>query len=171
MSGAQISQVAEAVSQDPNILRMGGNRPVDMSVASPLIAAMMRGPQPAQQMPQQMQSMRQPMQQPMQQGMPQGFPGMQQGMGYNPMMAIASMYRPPVQVQNPIFGGAIPMDFGLPQASRIPEGYTSRASQFRPGEVTAPAPAPAPASGADVMAALTGGYGAPGTVWGGGNQN
>ena len=167
MSGAQISQVAEAVSQDPNILRMGGNRPVDMSVASPLISAMMRGPQPAQQM----QSMRQPMQQPMQQGMPQGFPGMQQGMGYNPMMAIASMYRPPVQVQNPIFGGAIPMDFGLPQASRIPEGYTSRASQFRPSEVPAPAPAP----GADILSFLTGGmfdgYGSPGTVQGGGNQN
>jgi hypothetical protein len=86
--------------------------------------------------------------------------------------AIQQMQRPPVpmQVQNPIFGGTIPMDFGLPQASQIPAGFTPRAAQFRPGPVAAPAP------GADVMAALTGGYGAggygsDGTVWGGGNAN
>ena len=41
------------------------------------------------------------------------------------------------QVQNPIFGGAIPMDFGLPQASQIPAGFQVR--QFTPGEFN-PAP-------------------------------
>jgi hypothetical protein len=87
--------------------------------------------------------------------------------------AIQQMQRPPVpmQVQNPIFGGTIPMDFGLPQASQIPAQFTPRAAQFRPGPVAAPAPAP----GADVLSFLTGGmfdgYGSPGTVQGGGNQN
>jgi hypothetical protein len=46
--------------------------------------------------------------------------------------AIMSMQRQPMQsVQNPFFGGAIPMDFGLPQASQIPAGFQVR--QFTPG--------------------------------------
>ena len=46
--------------------------------------------------------------------------------------AIMSMQRQPMQsVQNPFFGGAIPMDFGLPQASQIPADFQVR--QFTPG--------------------------------------
>ena len=46
--------------------------------------------------------------------------------------AIMAMQRQPVQqVQNPIFGGAIPMNFGLPQASQIPADFVVR--QFTPG--------------------------------------
>jgi hypothetical protein len=36
------------------------------------------------------------------------------------------------QVQNPIFGGAIPMEFGLPQVNQIPAGYQSALAQYRP---------------------------------------
>ena len=99
--------------------------PMAMQQIAPLIqSAMAQMPQMQQQMPQRMpQQMQQPMQQPM---------GMTQ-MGYNPMLAIAQMQRQPMQqVQNPIFGGAIPMDFGLPQASQIPAGYQSALAQYRP---------------------------------------
>ena len=99
--------------------------PMAMRQIAPLIqSAMSQMPQMQQQMPQRMpQQMQQPMQQPM---------GMTQ-MGYNPMLAIAQMQRQPMpQVQNPIFGGAIPMDFGLPQASQIPVGYQSALAQYRP---------------------------------------
>ena len=54
--------------------------------------------------------------------------------------AIMAMQRQPVQqVQNPIFGGAIPMNFGLPQASQIPADFAVR--QFTPGKFT-PKPGP-----------------------------
>ena len=63
--------------------------------------------------------------QPMQQ-MPQMQPQ------FDLSQAIMAMQRQPVQqVQNPIFGGAIPMNFGLPQASQIPADFVVR--QFTPG--------------------------------------
>jgi hypothetical protein len=83
------------------------------------------------QMPQMQQQMPQRMPQQMQQPM-----GMTQ-MGYNPMLAIQQMQRQPMpQVQNPIFGGAIPMDFGLPQVNQIPAGYQSALAQYRPSPFT-----------------------------------
>ena len=52
---------------------------------------------------------------------------------YNPMQAIQQMQRQPVQqVQNPVFGGAIPMNFGLPQASQLPAQYQSPLAQMLP---------------------------------------
>lgn len=59
---------------------------------------------------------------------------------YNPSQAIQQMQRQPVQiqpwqsraVQNPIFGGTIPISFGLPQASQIPVAYQSPLASFRP---------------------------------------
>ena len=46
------------------------------------------------------------------------------------------MQRQPMQsVQNPIFGGSIPMNFGLPQASQIPADFQVR--QFTPGKFNA----------------------------------
>jgi hypothetical protein len=97
------------------------SNPMAMQQIAPLIqSAMSQMPQMQQQMPQQMQ---QPM-------------GMTQ-MGYNPMLAIQQMQRQPMpQVQNPVFGGAIPMDFGLPQASQIPAGYQSALAQYRPSPFT-----------------------------------
>ena len=54
--------------------------------------------------------------------------------------AIMAMQMQPVQqVQNPIFGGAIPMNFGLPQASQIPADFQVR--QFTPGKFN-PKPKP-----------------------------
>lgn len=48
--------------------------------------------------------------------------------GYSPMAAVQNMYRAaPVQIQNPFFGGAIPLDFGIPQQS-----YASPLVNFRP---------------------------------------
>jgi hypothetical protein len=81
--------------------------------------------------------------------------------------AIQQMQRPPVpmQVQNPIFGGTIPMDFGLPQASQIPAQFTPRAAQFRPGPVANPA------LGSMGFGGGMPSYGGEGSVWGGGNQN
>ena len=109
--------------------------PVAMQQIAPLIqSAMFQMPQMQQQMPQQMQQMPQQMQQPM---------GMTP-MGYDPMLAIAQMQRQPMQqVQNPIFGGAIPMDFGLPQASQVPIGYQSAMAQYRPSPFIRP-PVPDP---------------------------
>jgi hypothetical protein len=112
MSGGQLQQVAQSVSQQPMAM---GNNDLSQLIQQALSQSMQ---QPMQQMPQQM---------------PQGFPGMQPGMGYDPMMAIAQMQRQPVQqAQNPFFGGAIPIDFGLPQASQIPAGYQSAMAAFRP---------------------------------------
>jgi hypothetical protein len=77
---------------------------------------------PQMQMPMQMQPMQQ-----MQQMQPQ----------FDLSQAIMAMQRQPVQqVQNPIFGGAIPMDFGLPQASQIPADFQVR--QFTPGAFNSP---------------------------------
>jgi hypothetical protein len=58
---------------------------------------------------------------------------------FNMNQAIQQMQRPAVQmpVQNPIFGGAIPMDFGLPQAAQIPAGYTNPLMSFKPAPFTA----------------------------------
>ena len=55
---------------------------------------------------------------------------------FNPMQAIQQMQRPAVQmpVQNPFFGGPIPMQFGLPQVNQIPMGYQPRLSDFRPSQ-------------------------------------
>lgn len=55
---------------------------------------------------------------------------------FNPMQAIQQMQRPAVQmpVQNPFFGGPIPMQFGLPQVNQIPAGYQPRLSEFRPSQ-------------------------------------
>lgn len=65
---------------------------------------------------------------------------------FNPMQAINQMQRPPVQMQpmqpmpveNPVFGGAIPMNFGLPMASQIPVGYTPRLAAFQPNQTVKP---------------------------------
>lgn len=64
---------------------------------------------------------------------------------YNPMQAIQQMQRQPVQIQpiqNPIFGGSIPMNFGLPQQSQVPIGYQSPLSMFRPAAFDSYRPAP-----------------------------
>lgn len=55
---------------------------------------------------------------------------------FDPMQAIQQMQRPAVQmpVQNPVFGGTIPMNFGLPQASQMPAGYVPRLAAFRPSQ-------------------------------------
>jgi len=78
-------------------------------------------------------------QMPMQQVQPQFMPQpvmpqqQQQQQGpFNLSQAIMAMQRQPMpRVQNPFFGGAIPMNFGLPQASQIPAGFQVR--QFTPG--------------------------------------
>lgn len=98
-----------------------------------LTQGMQQMPQPMGQMPQ----MPQPMPQMPQMGqMQQPMGQMQPPQGYDPMAAIAQMQRPPVQVQNPIFGGAIPMNFALPEASRIPAGYESALAGFKPNPDT-----------------------------------
>lgn len=99
-----------------------------------LTQGMQQMPQPMGQMPQ----MPQPMPQMPQMGQQPQMPQMQQPMqqGYDPMAAIAQMQRPPAQVQNPIFGGAIPMNFALPEASRIPAGYESALAGFKPNPDT-----------------------------------
>lgn len=87
-------------------------------------------PMQRQQQPPMMPQMQMPMQMPMQQ-MPQMQPQ------FDLSQAIMAMQRQPVQqVQNPIFGGAIPMDFGLPQASQIPTDFQVR--QFTPGAFNSP---------------------------------
>ena len=54
---------------------------------------------------------------------------------FDPMQAIQQMQRPQAQpVQNPVFGGTIPMNFGLPQASQIPQGYTPKLAAFMPSQ-------------------------------------
>jgi hypothetical protein len=73
---------------------------------------------------------------------------------FNPMQAIQQMQRQPVQmqpVQNPVFGGSIPMNFGLPQAAQIPTGYVPRLASFQPSQAPIPAP-PAPMSLAQMLA-------------------
>ena len=54
---------------------------------------------------------------------------------FDPMQAINQMQRQPMQqIENPVFGGTIPMNFGLPQASQIPAGYVPRLSAFTPSQ-------------------------------------
>ena len=73
-----------------------------------------------------MQRQQQPPMMPQMQQMPQMQPQ------FDLSQAIMAMQRQPMQqVQNPIFGGAIPMNFGLPQASQIPADFAVR--QFTPG--------------------------------------
>jgi hypothetical protein len=98
-------------------------------------------PMQRQQQPPMMPQMQQMQQmQPMQQ-MPQMQPQ------FDLSQAIMAMQRQPVQqVQNPIFGGAIPMNFGLPQASQIPADFQVR--QFTPGKFN-PKPKPDYSSVAD----------------------
>jgi hypothetical protein len=59
----------------------------------------------------------------------------QQQSAYNPFDAIAQMQRQPMQqpVMNPFFGGQIPMNFGLPEASRIPADFQSALQNFKRG--------------------------------------
>lgn len=86
---------------------------------------------------------------------------------YNPTQAIQGMQRQPLQipqwqgqtpqvVQNPIFGGAIPMDFGLPAGARIPAGYQMPVANRPPPPSTyAPPAAAAPVvSGGDWASTL-----------------
>lgn len=64
---------------------------------------------------------------------------------YNPMQAIQQMQRQPVQIQpiqNPIFGGNIPMNFGLPQQAQMPAGYQSPMAMYRPAAFDSYRPAP-----------------------------
>ena len=92
-----------------------------------------------QQMAQQAQMPPMMPQMPMQQVQPQFMPQpvmpqqQQQQQGpFNLSQAIMAMQRQPMpRVQNPFFGGAIPINFGLPQASQIPAGFQVR--QFTPG--------------------------------------
>lgn len=64
---------------------------------------------------------------------------------YNPMQGIQQMQQMPMQnmqqmpvqnmpVQNPVFGGSIPMNFGLPQASQPPAGYVPKLASFQPSQ-------------------------------------
>lgn len=81
-----------------------------------------------------MQRQQQPPMMPQMQQMPmqmQQMPQMQPQ--FDLSQAIMAMQRQPMQsVQNPIFGGSIPMNFGLPQASQIPADFQVR--QFTPGK-------------------------------------
>lgn len=104
------------------------------------LAQQSQGLQPNMGMMRQQPSPQMPlMQQPMQGFQPQFLPQpvmpqqQQQQQGpFNLSQAIMAMQRQPMpQVQNPFFGGAIPMDFGLPQASQIPADFVVR--QFTPG--------------------------------------
>ena len=93
--------------------------------------------QQLQQLAQQSQGM-QPNMGMMRQQLPQvQAPQMQQARPqFDLSQAIMAMQRQPMQsVQNPFFGGAIPMDFGLPQASQIPADFQVR--QFTPGKFNA----------------------------------
>ena len=73
-----------------------------------------------------MQRQQQPPMMPQMQQMPQMQPQ------FDLSQAIMAMQRQPMQqVHNPIFGGAIPMNFNLPQASQIPADFQVR--QFTPG--------------------------------------
>ena len=84
---------------------------------------------------------------------------------YNPTQDIHGMQRQPLQipqwqgqqaVQNPIFGGAIPMDFGLPAGARIPAAYQMPVANRPPPPSTyAPPAAAAPVvSGGDWASTL-----------------
>lgn len=103
---------------------------------------------------------------------------------YNPSQALQQMQRQPVQiqpwqsrVQNPIFGGTIPMNFGLPPGAQLPAGYQSPIARAAnrpppPSAYVAPA-APAPvATGSDWASTLgwnPGGYFNQGPGGGGGD--
>jgi len=78
--------------------------------------------------------MQQPLQQMQQSMQPMQQFGQQQST-YNPFEAIAQMQRQPMQqpVMNPFFGGQIPMNFGLPEASRIPADFQSALQNFERG--------------------------------------
>ena len=107
-------------------------------------------PAQRQQQPFQMPPM-QPMQ-PMQQAQPQ----------YDLMQAIASLQRQPAQaVQNPIFGGAIPINFNLPQVNQVPADFQVR--QFQPGAFNQ-APTTYEQGFSPVNSVMAG-------TFGGGNQN
>jgi hypothetical protein len=75
-----------------------------------------------------------PMQQPNYQTSMPSFEQLVGGGGYDPMASIAAMQRQPVSIpQNPFFGGAIPIDFGIPAgampmpAPRYSAGQANRA--------------------------------------------
>ena len=114
---------------------MSGNQQLDSQLMASLQSSMQ---QPLQQHLQQMQQSMQPMQQPLQ-PMQQLMQPMQQfgqqQSAYNPFDAIAKMQRQPMQqpVMNPFFGGQIPMNFGLPEASRIPADFQSALQNFERG--------------------------------------
>jgi len=86
----------------------------------------------------------------MQRQSPQQTPQM---MGMPPPQMAQSMFQMPTQIPqqatqqnfswqrpvlNPVFGGSIPMNFGLPEASQIPASFKPR--QFTPSQSPAPAP-------------------------------
>ena len=81
-----------------------------------------------------------------QQQMPQQMPQQMAQMPQQPFRLPTQMPQMPRQefsyqrpeVNNPIFGGAIPMNFGLPSVNQIPADYVAR--QFKPS-MTNPAPA------------------------------
>lgn len=102
------------------------------------------------QQPFQMQSL--PVVQPMQQAQPQ----------FDLRQAIASLQRQPAQpVQNPIFGGSIPMNFNLPQVNQVPANFQVR--QFQPGAFNQ-APTTYDQGFSPVNSVMAG-------TFGGGNQN
>lgn len=60
---------------------------------------------------------------------------------FNPMQAIQQMQRPAIQqVQNPIFGGQIPINFALPQVNQIPFNYQQPTYTPAPFQQAQPAP-------------------------------
>lgn len=106
-------------------------------------------------------------------------PQQSQMMGMPPPQMAQSTFQLPTQMQqapqqnfswqrpvlNPVFGGSIPMNFGLPEASQIPASFKPR--QFTPSQTATPAPAPVNTGGFSFGGDM--GY-IPGN-FSGGNQN
>jgi hypothetical protein len=169
MSGAQTQQIMGRQVQQPPMAQP--RQPFDM-------------PQFNQQMPfvsqlNQQFAPRQPMQMPSYQSSMPSFQQLTQG-GFNPA-SLQAMQRQPVQMpQNPFFGGSIPMDFSAPpmpsfmQAMRPRYVAGSGNKAFLARQAAEQAVKKANES-QSTLSFLTGGifdgYGSPGTVWGGGNQN
>jgi hypothetical protein len=166
MSGAQLPQ---STGRQPNISMMGINRPPEIGAQMPFVS----------QLSQQQFAPRQPMQMPSYQSSMPSFQQLTQG-GFNPA-SLQAMQRQPVQMpQNPFFGGSIPMDFSAPpmpsfmQATRPRYVAGSGNEAFLARQAAEQAVKKANES-QSTLSFLTGGifdgYGSPGTVWGGGNQN
>jgi hypothetical protein len=170
MSGAQVQRLTGRQQQQPSMVQP--RQPFNM-------------PQFNEQMPfvsqlNQQVAPRQPMQMPEFRSSMPSFQQLTQG-GFNPMQSIAAMQRQPVQMpENPFFGGSIPMDFSAPampsfmQAMRPRYVAGSGNEAFLARQAAEQAVKKANES-QSTLSFLTGGifdgYGSPGTVWGGGNQN